>query len=310
MGAWRQSTAVEPCDPSVGAGALQAAQSIRRLPFSCPPVLRKAWVSDAARECHEARLARVAATWTDVELRSAGRARPCALRLVPVVDYQRSVEEIEAAGGAHVVLRVEETPACGPSGSQVLAHIGIGRARDLRSLRRAWTAQDHDVVGGLLGYPACCRAFFQEMFVRRGFADPVWLIGCNTPAAVCSGAALVVDGLPECNIVLRRLGLRLVPHFPCSFVCEESARLARAILAAGASSGQEDELLQLRGILGWSVSWSAFHGVAEIRTAVLKLTTQSDTTVDRYELRLPGRGTPEHAATGLRFPYVPAQQSR
>jgi hypothetical protein len=56
-------------------------------------------------------------------------------------------------------------------------------------------------------------------------------------------------------------------------------------------------------ILDWSVQWSALHGIAEIKTPVLKVSARTDATPAEYVVRRPGGLRPREAASGLGFPY-------
>jgi hypothetical protein len=57
-------------------------------------------------------------------------------------------------------------------------------------------------------------------------------------------------------------------------------------------------------ILDWPVEWSALHGIAEIKTPILKVSTCTDATPCKYTVRYKGRSTPPEAAQGLRFPFL------
>jgi hypothetical protein len=56
-------------------------------------------------------------------------------------------------------------------------------------------------------------------------------------------------------------------------------------------------------LLDWPVEWSALHGIAEIRTPVVKIATRTDPTPERYVVRWMGKSFPADGARGLMFPY-------
>jgi hypothetical protein len=57
----------------------------------------------------------------------------------------------------------------------------------------------------------------------------------------------------------------------------------------------------------WPVEWSALHGIAEIKTPIVKLSTRTDATPEKLILRYHGERYPQEGAHGVRFPYaVPA----
>jgi SAM-dependent methyltransferase len=51
------------------------------------------------------------------------------------------------------------------------------------------------------------------------------------------------------------------------------------------------------------VEWSALHGIAEVRTPVLKVSTRTDATSRRYTVRRRGDSFPIEGAQGLSFPF-------
>ena len=56
-------------------------------------------------------------------------------------------------------------------------------------------------------------------------------------------------------------------------------------------------------ILNWPASWSALHGIAQVKTPVLKVSTRTDATAHEFVVRRPGRRMPDEAAAGLVFPF-------
>jgi hypothetical protein len=56
-------------------------------------------------------------------------------------------------------------------------------------------------------------------------------------------------------------------------------------------------------ILSWPVEWSALHGIAEIKTPILKVSTYTDSTAKKHIVRFNGIRYPSEGIVGLRFPY-------
>ena len=56
-------------------------------------------------------------------------------------------------------------------------------------------------------------------------------------------------------------------------------------------------------ILNWPASWSALHGIAQVKTPVLKVSTRTDATGHEFVVRRPGSRMPDEAAAGLVFPF-------
>jgi SAM-dependent methyltransferase len=67
--------------------------------------------------------------------------------------------------------------------------------------------------------------------------------------------------------------------------------------------GEPGRLGWIEEILSWPVEWTALHGIAEIKTPVLKVVTRTDATAERYVVRRPGASWPREGSTGVRFPF-------
>jgi hypothetical protein len=83
---------------------------------------------------------------------------------------------------------------------------------------------------------------------------------------------------PWANIFWTSLGLRAIPHFPCSFDCTASRDLGQGLVRLGRQLGYDEEMRWLHEILSWPLQWSALHGIAELKSPVLKLATRTDAT--------------------------------
>jgi 2-polyprenyl-3-methyl-5-hydroxy-6-metoxy-1,4-benzoquinol methylase len=105
------------------------------------------------------------------------------------------------------------------------------------------------------------------------------------------------------NILLRWLGVRAVFHLPCRFDCEATQQLADNLANVARNAGFDEELAWLSEMLRWPVEWSALHGIAEIKTPVVKISTRTDATPQKYTVRYLGDRYPEIGVQGLTFPY-------
>jgi len=99
-----------------------------------------------------------------------------------------------------------------------------------------------------------------------------------------------------------------VPHLPCDFHCEPTLKIGRCLLAVAERSGHAAEADWLQEILSWPAEWSALHGIAEIKTPVLKCITRTDHTDLKYTVRWRGESFPREGAAGLAFPYRPPKR--
>lgn len=272
--------------------------------FHQSPFLRKAWVSLEARAIYEGRIKRVAAAWETGELHSADSVRPCALVSVPSSDHGDWTKRVEALGLSNAAVRVLDIAPPNATQPLYVSEMVIGARNNVRSFRSAWRARDNRLIGRLLGYPACCSDFFSSMVLPLRATDPVWLIGSATPGALLTPTMLSITGLPATNVMLRRLGVRAIPHFPCSFSCQASDHLSREMTALISSLGYSEEMGWLNEMVDWPIRWSALHEIAEIRTPVLKIATHTDPSVEQLTLDWHGRTNPIAGARGLAFPYT------
>ena len=110
------------------------------------------------------------------------------------------------------------------------------------------------------------------------------------------------------NIFWRQVGIRTIPHIPCRLDCQPSLATAEQFLEVGRQAGFAEETAWLQEILSWPVEWSALHGIAELKTPVLRMAFRTDATPDKLVVRWVSDSYPEHGATGVMFPYKPAAQ--
>jgi hypothetical protein len=280
-----------------------------RLDFVLSGFVRRAWASAAAESTWSSRFLRIRAAVNRVEWMSVVRGlRPCALFQLPSQEIEPR-SSLWAAEGLAWRRLSESTQRIGawwldadlPRAASCV--VVVGRQRDNDEFERAWEAEDHKSIGDLLGYPLCCRLFFEEVSIAYRCLDTVWAMSERESRIEDRTRGRLVDGPVASNILLQSLGLRAIPHCPCNFGCRQTARLAEDLNAIAAEVGNEEEYTWLGSILAWPAEWSALHGIAEIRTPILKLCTPTDATAGEYLVRWKGASLPVEAARGLRFPY-------
>lgn len=276
---------------------------------STAPVLtewtRTIWASERARHVWAPRVAAITTAWEQIERQAVadGIKPSCLQNVVPdqLPQYVRALP----AGLVAVPLTRTGAAAAYASGPQPLVaggpwayRVAVTRPDLVGRWLAAWDASDDQAIGELLGYPACCRAFFRRVWVDGRQIDTTWAMGryhegCDT------------DGEPGANILLRWLGVRLVSHLPCSFACSESAELGRRLGSAGRAHGLGQEVGWIEEMLAWPVEWSAVAGIAEIRTPVVRVSTRTDWAAEPLVVRRRGTRYPDEGARGLVFPYRP-----
>lgn len=151
---------------------------------------------------------------------------------------------------------------------------------DLDEFVRATTQPDcHLAQGALLGYPECCCTFFHQRW-QAGCTDPTWETAANTTGDLVKIretqhlkgeplTRLVVLGADETcfplSAAFRAVGLRLIPHFPCSANCPASVKMAadRIALAREQKIPGIDDLLEF---LRLPYEWACNEGRATVTT--------------------------------------------
>ncbi|KKM00392.1 hypothetical protein LCGC14_1804870 [marine sediment metagenome] len=241
------------------------------------------WASPAARLEWELVLTTAQAAWAELELLSVSEGvREAALLHLTPEELVRATHD--AAGQGLLVVPL----AC--EGGQTRA--ALTRPPRFADWLEAWSGCDDEAIGELLGFPGCCREHFCRTW-GRGLTDTVATIARDGK----------IDGPPEANLLLRHLGVRLVPHLPCSPTCEATVALgkdlAHVVARAGVDPGPLYRLLNL------PVTYSALHGVAVIETPHFRLWAGTDYTPD--EVRVTRAETkPEIAHLQTRAAEVPA----
>ncbi|HZU29542.1 MAG TPA: hypothetical protein VFB79_00405 [Candidatus Angelobacter sp.] len=246
------------------------------------------WVNEVARKQWSAEISIVKRRWREVEWRSVEAGlRECALLPVPDAELPAFSEVLTAAKLDLVPLqRIAATGTYANrlvpvrEGEDGMFFCLVSRRKHAAEFLHLWKTYSHAAIGRLLGYPSCCSAFFENVWAA--FSDTTWPMACNTPGhSLNSSSICAVTGPWQTNILLRWLGVRAVPHFPCSFTCEATIKLANALADICPKTGRD----LCREILQWPVEWSAMNGCAEIRTPQVTIITSTDVTEQRYTVQ-------------------------
>lgn len=278
-----------------------------------PPFVRVAWVSNEAKEHWEPVLERASRFYDIMEKLSVyegvrnlmtaslypeqvpdtiNEIAPLGLLFAPIIRVG------EYDGFAHYHPPVEE-------GKPWHYYGPLGRPEHVTEFIKADQIGDHVRMGELLGFPSCCTAFFQEEWVQ-GYNDPIWQIAMNTPekdVLLRDEKFIRLKAYPEVLSLLRYNGPRFTFHIPCSTTCESSKKIADDWVAVARQHGYDEEVEALYEVLSWPMEWSVLHGIAEIKTPVFKVVTNSVPSKEKYTVQIEGTRYPEHAARGLNFPF-------
>jgi hypothetical protein len=203
-----------------------------------PEFVEQQWVSDAVRDFWTPRIKAIKTLWRELEWRSvATKFRSCGITTASPSQLAQLSEQVAPAGLTAVPLaKIPKTHAYqsqlrpvekGQPGMFVCV---VAEPQVAAEFVEYWNTNTHTEVGGLLGYPLCCMASFQRIWGQLAFLDTTWPMARNTEGAELLGETLVVQGPWQANLLLRWLGVRPVPHLPCSFNCSETVRFAERFL--------------------------------------------------------------------------------
>lgn len=303
-----------------------------------PPFLRIAWVSESAQAAWQPRLTALAAAVSTVEwLTVAQGARPAAIVAVPGTD-RASAEAVWADRGLAVLELTARRPHVGAPPSSALAAVvpaaaalrgpavfAVGSRESAAAVRAAWAAGDDQSLGAALGYPECCVLALRDTTsgttddgpgrpagrasgagparARRGGA---WLMAKPaTPSTSAGGGppSAAAAGLAALNPLWWELGLAAIPHWACHPSCLPSAAIADTFRAVAEGAGLADDWRLLLEVLSWPGEWTALHGIAELKTPLLKAATATEVSHALWRAAWAGTGYPAGAPSGVRFPY-------
>jgi 2-polyprenyl-3-methyl-5-hydroxy-6-metoxy-1,4-benzoquinol methylase len=274
---------------------------MKRLNFVLPEWTRIIWNSSDAQAVWEPRIRQISNAFLTIEKQTVLEGiKPSWLTTMSVDEYTSTHQSIENTPFSVQILdkiaaAQSYTSASRPfvEGQPYDYRVVLTRRENLAAWSTAWAHNDNQIIGQLLGFPKCCRDFFEKYWVKEQFLDTSWpmsLVGTQGPK--------------ECNILLRWLGVRAVSHLPCSFDCVETYRMARTNIEWGYQHGLSQEMEWLEEMLDWPVQWSALHGIAEIRTPILKISSRTDATADLIVVDKHGFSYPEEGSSGVKFPYI------
>lgn len=284
---------------------------MKRLNFTreIPDFTRVVWVSDEARRVWEPIVSRVSNAFQALErLSVAYELKPATLQ--DVAPHQLpEASQWAVKNGLHLVVLSQQGESQQYAASAVPFEQGkpfIYRAAYLHQniadlFIEFWKDQNNVMIGSALGFPECCRNFFERYWVSEQWVDTTlpMVYGEN----VHEQRHYHVAGPAECNILLRWLGVRPVSHLPCSFHCEATNDWARRLARFGAEMGYGQEIEWLYQMLNWPIRWSSLHGVAMIETPVLKIVTRSDALPEVITIDRDGPAYPAEGAIGNHFPF-------
>lgn len=252
------------------------------------------WVSRAAKDLWAPRIERIRAAWRTIERASVGALGWSRLACVQTASAADLPALTLWAATRHLHLRVLRTVAATLGYSDRAVDPAPGATPAFQVMFAHPSLREGTEMGEALGYPTCCVETFTNFWGVDGYDR-------TRPMFEAAGGG----GPVETNIMLRAIGLRAVPHLPCSAACVASIDFGRHLLALGESLGFTEEVGWLREILGWKQSYDCKNGIAIITTPLFRVTTSTDRGTWRVErggtqpVLTPGGLVPEFATPPL-----------
>lgn len=260
---------------------------------------RYSWVSSKAQEVWQGRFDRIRLALLHMEaLAVAKRLKEISLisinqqelPLVSSLCLQQNVSFLLAQGWA--------------KDGGVLA---VGSYTALNRYQVALKEDDTDAIADILGYPYCCYLFTKQIAESYALHDLMLPAYYNSfsdeeEPIVLSGA-IAHSPCVEINFFWRSLGFYTTPMTPCSLHCHAAQEYALKFLKIGHEAGYSDEMEWLIEVFSWPVLWTALHGIAELKSPLIKVVYPTDIYCRKASIGLTGSFFPAEGAYGIHFPF-------
>lgn len=126
--------------------------------------------------------------------------------------------------------------------------------------RDADEAREHRVLGGLLGIPDCCSAFFSQVWPAASKRQ-----GDLVPYSCAMTADLPYPWDFRTNVAAQYFGVAPISFFPCSFRCEAAAAVGAVAYEAAQHVPDPSFSHRLANARGTAILYTERHGIAAWR---------------------------------------------
>ena len=275
--------------------------------FRLPDFLRTAWVSDRARDTWKPRFEAIRQAWPRVILNAAAESTlECRIRIIPPRMIFLLQSDARRQGLSAVVLgtRGQATPSYlttdlkptdGMDGRPFHYEVAIGTEAGCAAAEQLWHRQEYSAAYQLSGTPDCCASALQRDHTLQR-SDTVWRY-LSPARSFDAPAASMADPL------WFWLNCGALSFAPCSVDCAKALGQRGDLVTMARRFGYEQEMDHWEEVLTWPAEWTALHGIAELKTPVLKATWATDVSHVKATFRYHGLGYPDEGATGLDFPF-------
>jgi uncharacterized protein len=268
--------------------------------FHLPPFVRHTFVGEAQRASWEPRLEAVRAALVRLGVLAVSRQLvPASLVSVTPAEVF-AIHNLAASYGLH-------TRLLSRSARTMREWMVIGSEHMSAQYLQAWERGEHAILDAQMGVPVCCQqAHTRVQQTGKNYAG--WPLLADQHSAGGPGAD--VHYPLTLNTLFSPLGIDLPGYQPCGLQCEESQRRGSALIALGRETGMGEAMDWLTEILDWPAEWSALHGIAELKTGIIKLAYNTEFTHEKLTVRYHGQTLATGAARGLSFAYRRPQSRR
>jgi hypothetical protein len=287
--------------------------------FNLPPFTRTQFVSREAKEKWEVKIRNAQKVYNELETSSVEHGvRDAMLAFVSSDRLEFAMREFTKRGMMFVPARKEayngsfSHQSMTYSGGNMFTYRGVLTKRnDIAGEFIDALHNNNDIkIGQLLGFPECCCNFFDENW-QNNYFDPMWQQAQNSGDAIKyekekDGKYIIRLKEDETfwhnTSVFRYVGVRTVPHIPCSVNCKGTKVMAVDWLNL-ANDLKLDGTDDIKEILSLPYSWDVYKGCAEVTTPVLKIRTKSVFATKSHIVQRESSYYPEESVTGLDFPF-------
>ena len=262
------------------------------LSFGMPPSARIIWASDVSRKTWEPRIAAASRAFAELErLTVVHEMRECTTMHASPKRLEQQIRDLAKQGLCFLPLRAvgayngfaHSHPPVEPGKDWNYYGVVARNAGILEAFAEATASSDHVAMGRLLGYPECCSKFFVDVW-GRGYVDPVWQAAEKCGKRDGNHCLHLENSTWAVWQGFRYIGVRAVPHLPCSFDCKSSKTMAESWLDFGYKQNIHG-IADIEKLLQLSCEWDCYKGIAQIRTDHFMIVTNSVTCFPRHIVR-------------------------
>jgi hypothetical protein len=290
---------------------------MKLLNFNLPTTARLQFVSLKAKEYWEPKIAMAKSVGTKLELLSVVHGlRDCKTVHILRKDFDEQSRFYQETYGMFLVKIISIAHFNGFSEihrpprnkEEEVFFCAVSKNKEIgEAFKQAYLEHNHEKMGIILGYPLCCsKIHAHEM--ENGYFDPIFQQAEKVDKKYIKNQEETLIRLSnktpwEINSFLTVIGIRIIPHTPCSHDCIHSVEIARKWLNL-AEELKLEGLEDLKLILQFSCEWDAYKGIGYITTPIFKIEKNTVTCYPNYIVQKEGKKFPLFSGKGLKFPFI------